>query len=101
MPNATSDSRRGVGFWGSHLCERLLSEGWEVTGLDSLLTSHASNLDRILTQPGFRSDNTTYQLHPHRGLCRLGAAFCVAGRVARLLRPPIHTMKVGAIGTMH
>jgi nucleoside-diphosphate-sugar epimerase len=45
----------GAGFLGSHLCERLLSEGWEVTGLDSLLTGHASNLDRILTQPAFAS----------------------------------------------
>jgi UDP-glucose 4-epimerase len=34
----------GLGFIGSHLADRLLSDGWEVVVLDSLLTGHRSNL---------------------------------------------------------
>jgi len=33
----------GTGFLGSHLCDRLLSEGWEVLGLDNLITGVAEN----------------------------------------------------------
>jgi len=28
----------GAGFLGSHLCDRLLAEGWEVLALDNLIT---------------------------------------------------------------
>ena len=34
----------GAGFVGSHLCERLLDEGWRVTCLDSLLTGQTENV---------------------------------------------------------
>jgi len=28
----------GAGFLGSHFCDRLLAEGWEVLALDNLVT---------------------------------------------------------------
>ena len=37
----------GAGFIGSHLCERLLAEGHEVTAIDNLSTGNASNLISI------------------------------------------------------
>jgi len=29
----------GAGFLGSHLCDTLLAEGWEVLALDNLITA--------------------------------------------------------------
>lgn len=34
----------GVGFIGSHLCRRLLKEGWSVLAVDNLSSGHARNL---------------------------------------------------------
>ena len=34
----------GAGFIGSHLCERLVNEGHDVTAIDNFSTGHASNL---------------------------------------------------------
>ncbi|MGH2739973.1 MAG: NAD-dependent epimerase/dehydratase family protein [Actinomycetota bacterium] len=33
-----------AGFIGSHLCDRLLAEGWRVVGVDDLSTGHIANL---------------------------------------------------------
>jgi UDP-glucose 4-epimerase len=41
----------GAGFIGSHLCERLLIEGHQVTVLDSVSTGRLSNLKNIVASP--------------------------------------------------
>lgn len=43
-----------AGFIGSHLCERLVNEGHEVTGIDNLITGSRQNLQAIEGRPGFR-----------------------------------------------
>lgn len=48
-----------AGFIGYHLCERLLAEGWEVSGLDNLnpyydVTLKEARLARLQSQPNFR-----------------------------------------------
>jgi len=44
----------GAGFLGSHLCDRLLAEGWDVLALDNLLTGVDSNIGHLHTHPHFR-----------------------------------------------
>ncbi|HET9290623.1 MAG TPA: NAD-dependent epimerase/dehydratase family protein, partial [Actinomycetes bacterium] len=34
----------GAGFLGSHLCRRLLDEGWDVVCMDNFLTGRAANV---------------------------------------------------------
>lgn len=41
----------GAGFIGSHLCERLISDGHQVTVLDSASTGRVSNLNGIINSP--------------------------------------------------
>src|SRR3954463_10613580 len=44
----------GAGFLGSHLCERLLADGYEVVALDNFHTGKRYNLNAILSHPAFR-----------------------------------------------
>jgi UDP-glucose 4-epimerase len=43
----------GAGFIGSHLCERLVAEGWRVTALDDLSTGSEANLAALRSEPRF------------------------------------------------
>ena len=45
----------GAGFIGSHLCERLLSQGHQVTAFDNLNSGSRENLSHVIGQPGFNS----------------------------------------------
>lgn len=43
----------GAGFLGSHLCERLLSEGHEVVCVDNLVTGSEGNIAEFVANPRF------------------------------------------------
>ena len=43
----------GAGFVGSHLCERLLAEGYRVVCVDNLVTGAAENVAHLAGEPGF------------------------------------------------
>jgi dTDP-glucose 4,6-dehydratase len=43
-----------AGFIASHLCDRLLERGWEVLGVDNLVTGSASNVAHLEGHPRFR-----------------------------------------------
>lgn len=43
-----------AGFIGYHLCDRLLNDGHEVTGLDNLSTGQTINADDLKRRPNFR-----------------------------------------------
>ena len=43
----------GAGFLGSHLCERLLTEGHEIICLDNFFTGRKANIARLLGHPAF------------------------------------------------
>jgi dTDP-glucose 4,6-dehydratase len=92
----------GAGFLGSHLCEQLLDSGAEVHCLDNFLTGRPGNVAHLLDRPKFhltRCDVTDY-IHVS-GEVDLVLHFASPASPIDYLRLPIHTMKVGSIGTLH
>ncbi len=92
----------GAGFIGSHLCESLLDEGWSVVCLDSLLTGNKDNLRGVDGNERFRfleADVTKPIDIDERPDWVLHLASPASPK--DYLEHPIHTMKVGALGTLH
>ena len=90
----------GAGFLGSHLCERLVSDGHDVICLDNFFTSQKSNVSHLLDEPNFeliRHDIT----HP---------LFLEVDEIYNLACPaapghyqfnPIKTMKTSVMGAIN
>jgi nucleoside-diphosphate-sugar epimerase len=43
----------GAGFIGSHLCDKLIDQGYKVICLDNLLTGRGKNIEHLLQNPNF------------------------------------------------
>jgi dTDP-glucose 4,6-dehydratase len=92
----------GAGFLGSHLCERLLVEGYQVTCLDNFLTGGAPNVDHLLGRDSFRLVRADVSDYIHVvGAVDAVLHFASPASPIDYLQLPIHTLKVGSIGTLH
>jgi dTDP-glucose 4,6-dehydratase len=92
----------GAGFLGSHVCERLLDGGTEVWCLDNFLTGTPANVACLTGDPRFhlvKCDVTDFVHVP--GAIDLVMHLASPASPFDYLRLPIHTMKVGSIGTLH
>lgn len=90
----------GAGFLGSHLCERLISDGHDVICLDNFFTSQKTNVAHLLDCPNFeliRHDVTQ-------------PIFLEVDEIFNLACPaapghyqynPIKTMKTSVLGAIH
>ena len=90
----------GSGFLGSHLCDRLLAEGFEVLCLDNLLTSEAENISHLRSVPGFtfmECDVTQPISIP--GPVDYVLHFASPASPEDYLRFPLQTLAVGSVGT--
>ena len=92
----------GAGFLGSHLCERLLDEGYELICLDDLTTGNSGNVEHLLQRDGFRlvRADVTELVHVSGDLDAV-LHFASPASPIDYLHMPIHTLKVGSIGTFH
>ncbi|MGO9272534.1 MAG: UDP-glucuronic acid decarboxylase family protein [Terriglobia bacterium] len=92
----------GAGFVGSHLCDRLLTEGHEVVCVDSLITGRKENIAHLLDQR-----RLTFVLHDVTepffvdGPLDAVLHFASPASPKDYLQHPIHTLKVGGLGTYH
>jgi dTDP-glucose 4,6-dehydratase len=92
----------GAGFLGSHLCDRLLAEGWEVLALDNLITGDEANLAHLRGNAKFRFLRIDVN-EPFRVEGEVHYVFHFASPASPpdYLKFPIETLKVGSIATMH
>jgi dTDP-glucose 4,6-dehydratase len=92
----------GAGFLGSHLCDRLLKEGWEVLALDNLITGAEKNVAHLRGNSKFRFEKADVSDPLHID-GPIGYVFHFASPASPpdYLKHPIATMKVGSIGTMN
>lgn len=92
----------GAGFLGSHLCERLVAEGNEVLCYDSLLTGDTANIAALWGSERFTFydyDVTNYV--GVDGPLDWVMHFASPASPLDYLEHPIHTLKVGALGTLN
>lgn len=90
----------GAGFLGSHLSERLLSEGHRVIALDNLITGSTKNIEHLAGHERFRfikMDVSQYIFVP--GDVDYIFHFASPASPIDYLELPIPTLKVGALGT--
>ncbi len=89
-----------AGFIGSHFCDRLLAEGYEVTALDNLLTGSERNLEHLRGNPHFRFilHDVTKAL-PVEGPVDYVLHLASPASPKDYLEFPIETMDVGSLGT--
>ena len=90
----------GVGFVGSHLCERLIDRGHRVVCLDNLVTGHTHNVRHLLDHPDFTlllADVTEeWEItEPVDVVFHLASA----ASPVDYLRMPVETLEAGSMGT--
>jgi len=96
----TSVVTGGAGFLGSHLCERLLSEGHKVICLDNLITGSIENIEHLFQNKNFsfvQYDVTNFIHVP--GEVHYVWHFASPASPIDYLKLPIQTLKVGSLGT--
>src|SRR5512132_1224796 len=97
MPRAVITG--GAGFLGSHLCRRLLTEGFEVVCMDNLITGRAENVEDLIGER-FRLVHVDVTDYIHvSGQVDAVLHFASPASPIDYLRYPIQTLKVGALGT--
>jgi len=92
----------GAGFIGSHLCEALLNRGMRVLTLDNLITGSPANLKYLEANPEFEFRRQNVNEHIDlEGDVRYVLHFASPASPPQYDANPIHTLKVGTVGTMN
>lgn len=91
----------GAGFLGSHLCDRLIAQGYEVICLDSFFTGSQANIAHLKPHPRFRllTQDVTEPIAID-ALDEIYNLACPASPV-HYQYDPIHTMKTSVLGALN
>ena len=89
-----------AGFLGSHLCDKFIAEGFEVIGMDNLLTGDMQNIDHLLPLQQFSFHHHDVSKYVHvTGSVDYILHFASPASPIDYLKMPIQTLKVGSLGT--
>ncbi len=91
----------GAGFLGSHLCDRLIEQGHQVTCLDSFFTGNERNVAGLVGNPAFTliKHDVVDAIHIE-SLDEIYNLACPASPV-HYQYDPIHTMKTSVLGAIN
>ena len=92
----------GAGFLGSHLCDRLLGEGYRVLCLDNFVTGGPGNVAHLADNAAFALVDHDITV-PYRAPEAPAFVFHLASAASpsAYLRLPVETLEVGSLGTKH
>lgn len=100
MPNNRVLITGAAGFLGSHLCDRFIDEGYEVIGMDNMITGDLRNIEHLfkLKEFVFYEHDVSNFVHVP-GEIRYILHFASPASPIDYLKIPIQTLKVGSLGT--
>ena len=89
-----------AGFLGSHLCDRFIAEGFDVVGMDNLITGDLKNIEHLfkLKEFEFYHHDVSKFIHVPGELDYI-LHFASPASPIDYLKIPIQTLKVGSLGT--
>jgi len=92
----------GAGFLGSHLCDRLIKEGYYVVCMDNLITGNPRNIEHLKNNNNFEFINHDVSKHidVEGGIEYILHFACPASPID-YLQLPIQTLKVDSLGTLN
>lgn len=89
-----------AGFLGSHLCDKFINEGYEVIGMDNLITGNIKNLEHLFPLQNFTFYNHDVSNYVHvAGELDYILHFASPASPIDYLKIPIQTLKVSSLGT--
>ena len=90
----------GAGFLGSHLCDRLVTGGYDVICLDNLFTGSKRNIYHLLGKPNFEFIRHDVTLPIYLEVDEIYNLACPASPVY-YQKDPIQTTKVNVLGAIN
>lgn len=89
-----------AGFLGSHLCDRFIKEGFQVIGMDNLITGDLENIEHLMPLENFQFYHHDVSNFVHvSGKLDYILHFASPASPIDYLKIPIQTLKVGSLGT--
>ncbi len=89
-----------AGFLGSHLCDRFMKEGYNVVGMDNLITGSLKNIEHLFKEAQFEFYNQDVSKYVHvAGEIDYILHFASPASPIDYLKIPIQTLKVSSLGT--
>lgn len=89
-----------AGFLGSHLCDRFITEGFHVIGMDNFITGDKTNIAHLYDHPNFEFINhDVTEFIKIEGDLDYILHFASPASPIDYLKIPIQTLKVGSLGT--